>query len=511
MIIENTISYFEKLIEIDNKNYKYYLYLAISLFVKQDEDFHTTFDIFLRNNNNEIILDLKNILNNLQRALILNKGCAVIYILIGLVKYFILNIKSKIEYKKKANKNFKIKITNKNIEKETFEYFDKALELDSSLIEVYYLRALINFRLQINEKQAMEDIERCVLLAKENKHIYCFDIINILEQGLGEELEIDFAKKIIELAPPNSKEAFFANEIILAISLGLYGIFTTNKELITSYENIIKSKYYKCNKDLISGYPDHIKSNSDNYYIANAYYELEEYDKCINFVKKVKDKKSWLTLSNAFLAKKDYKKAIFNYKKFISMPVPKSDNYYEEFSVDGVYYAQQKEIDIATAYFKIGYCYEKLENINKAILAYKESIKNFKWLQGNESAYYNLAVIYTKQKKYKQAIEYYNEAEKIFLSNRKYLLENEQKNSSIFNKANIQKYNKILNYLYFNRGNVFLELANYNCALKDFEKALDYDATDLQAISNIIDIYRKQKNIEKIKEYTKLLNSIGDN
>ena len=555
LIIENSVSYFNKLIEIDNKNYKYYLYLAIILFVKQDEKIFFVFNIVFSDNNklfDKMLLENKYILDSLTKALNLHKESSQIYTLIGLIKYFIVKIESRIEYRKKldinSNKN-EIEIfdnnDNKNNKKEKIEeiykYFDKALNLDSSSSEVYYYRALINLNNGFNEKQALDDIEKSVMLAKENKHKYYLDIIEIKENVLDPDLIFEFSKKIIRLAP-NSNDAFFANLKILEISFPPYpyGVFTTNKELINSYEYILK----KCPKyDLSMLHP----TDYFQYYycVANAYYELQEYDKCIKFVKKVKDKKCWLILSNAFLLKKDYKKAILNYKKFLSMPIPA-----DEFDYFKYYENSEKEIDIAKAYFKIGYCYEKLENINKAIKSYKKSIKNFEWLQVNEwlqdnisayneSAYFNLAVIYTKQKKYNQAIEYYNDNENILkkiweLEQQEYerkkedlkkikQLENESKEEYLKKlenalnflerkyKLKTQKYNKIVNCLYFNRGNVFLEIANYNRSLNDFEKALDYDATDLQAISNIIDIYRKQKNVEKIKEYTSLLNTIGDN
>jgi len=484
LIIDHSISYVNKLIAVDNTNYKCYLYLAIILLVKENDPY-IYFNLFINLNYEQIIKKNKSILDNLIKASELNKTCKYIYALIGLVKYFIFAFESN---KKES--------TNEST-KENFKYFDKALQLDSSFAEVYFYRALINLNVNFDKKQALDDIEKCVILTKENKYkyIYYFDLIEIKYDFFDPFLAIEFSKKIIELAP-NSNASYFAHFKILQLSFPpyYYGTFTTNKDLINSYEYIL-NKNHKFDLDDLSIGLDPDEYFKCYYHITMAYYELKEYDKCINFVKKIKNRQCWLILSNSFLAKKDYKKAILNYKKFISIPAHHSESYFP------YYEYSNKEMYIAEAYFKIGYCYEKLNSINKAIKAYKKSIESCKWLQNSESAYYNLAVIYTKQKKYKQAIENYNECEKIYLEPIKSLHES----SSISNKTIIQKYTKRLNYLYFNRGNVFLELANYNCALKDFKKALDYDATDLQAISNIIDIYRKQKNIEKIKEYTNLL------
>ncbi len=160
------------------------------------------------------------------------------------------------------------------------------------------------------------------------------------------------------------------------------------------------------------------------------------------------------------------------------------------------------------AIFKLGL---KFFSEGNFIFAANYFTKAIKLNPNTPNFYYNRAVCYLEQKKYKFALSDYNKVIKLNPSdvdayNSRGICYFREKNYKLaledFNKA-IQLNN---NYCkaYLNRGNWYYEQNNYESALKDYDKCILLDPNNFEAYNNRGIYYSKQKNYElALKDYNK--------
>ncbi len=459
------IEYFNELIKTNINDYKYYFYCGIAL---------------LGNN------CYKKALKNFEQTVEIKADFAQGYSFIGWTKYLLQN--SVIEEKIKNSKNIINIIEIKEL-KDVYKYFDKALSLNTALTEAYFYRANINSKKYeegnaIDCKSAINDFKKCILLDSQNAHKYyllmsdCYD---------DDDKKIEIYKQIIKIAP-NTKEAYTAH----------YGIITCeekylekdDEQIIERYESILKL-YKNKQIDLDNTIPIDFKEP----FIAETYYKLGQYHKCINIIQDLNfdivisfDKnKLFHLLIDAQINIQDYKNAIKTCKKYI-LKLPEIFNPINNIEKTE---KEQQKIYKSIAYLKIGNC-EKYSNDNKkADKYYTKAINTNYKLQ---DAYYNRAIIKTKLKQYYKAISDYNECEKNY-KNMIQKYSQSKNNNEVYYQ--IKKIKARLNNLYFNRGNIYYTLSNYNAAISNYTEALNLNSEDQNSLLNR---YRAYKILKKLNE-----------
>lgn len=160
---------------------------------------------------------------------------------------------------------------------------------------------------------------------------------------------------------------------------------------------------------------ENLPNNISNYQISNINY---------------KEAKKNLAKGNKYSKQKEYKKALYYYKRAIEIDLTYSD-----------------------AYNNLGYTYNDLEMHNEAILAYKKAIA----INHKNSAYYNnLGSTYYSLEDYTNSIKYYKKAIEL---------------------------NPKLVYVHFNLGTVYYNLKRHDEAITYYK--IDLDPKYTKAYNNL--------------------------
>ena len=155
----------------------------------------------------------------------------------------------------------------------------------------------------------------------------------------------------------------------------------------------------------------------------------------------------------------------------------------------------------------LGYLYSEQKEYEKAEEYYLKAID-----AGNNDALFNLGNLYSEQKEYSKAEEYYLKA--IDTGNNKALnnLGNLYSKQKEYSKAE-EYYKKAIdagnNDALFNLGNLYSEQKEYSKAEESYKKAIDTGDND--ALFNLGNLYSKQKEYSKAEDCYKKAIDAGDN
>ncbi len=132
-------------------------------------------------------------------------------------------------------------------------------------------------------------------------------------------------------------------------------------------------------------------------------------------------------------------------------------------------------------------------NLNKFDKANKEFEKQIKQFLNDSSGYYFMGNIYCEQKKYNEAIDYYN----------KYI--------QFYEKKQLSKYDPPywISRAYFNRGWAYVKLKEYDKGLNDYMQVIKLDPKDKMAYYNLACIYSLLNKINLSCEYIKKAIDLG--
>ena len=226
----------------------------------------------------------------------------------------------------------------------------------------------------------------------------------------------------------------------------------------------------------------------------------------------------------AFFGLQDFENAISNYKKSISL----DSNYLEGFINLAETYRIIKDYENAIhiineaiifdnksykLYFNLGLVYQDIGDIENAIANYKQAIilnsKNFE-------SFNNLGILYKEINEFEKASKYYNKA-----------LTLNKKSPEIFNNIGLlyKDTGKIKNAIYyfqnalkinadlidanFNMGNVLKDTNNKVEAIAFYDNVLNLNPNHYKALSQKLFQLAQICDWDKIKEYKKVIKSIG--
>ena len=208
------------------------------------------------------------------------------------------------------------------------------------------------------------------------------------------------------------------------------------------------------------------KKNKNAYIkIAEIYYQLEKYDKAIEFYHKIEHKgeKEYFRIGEIFLKKKDYNKTIEYYNKILKLN-------------------QENE----KALFAQGAVYVEMQKYQKAIDIYHQIIVlNPK----NDEAYINMANLYFVDKKYKEAVKYYQKAINL----------NHKINIIRSRDLAFKKLKKMPNDIkdYYKKGSQSNKVGNYTTAIRYLEKAKELNSVDYKIYNALGEAYCRVENFPK--------------
>lgn len=324
----------------------------------------------------------------------------------------------------------------KDIINNTIRYIDKAISLDATIGEYYYRKAEIYFHLLDQYELSLEMCKKAEICHLTNSNLYM-----LMGQVYNELDKYEEALKCYDKGLEINEDA------------DLYyfkGVVYYNKAV--SEEGRRASKYYKlcedCYKNAIK-----IESNNERYYIELAELYAEVYE--------------------------NPKKAIEWYKKSL--------NVYEN-----------EEI-----YIKIAQLYREIEEFK---LVEKFYMKALKLKPNSTEANFGMAEYYFEQEEYNKSLRYTEHLikngivdEDVFLLRGEcYMLLKEYESS-------INTYNEILDIkesdiLYFNRGNVYLEMSSYTQAIEDYTKAIEISGGFLEGYRRRAIAYARSGNLHNALE-----------